>query len=171
MIIIAVPVVLTTIGTIGIAFSYADWWPVALLMLYPASVVVRANTARTDYLNWRKAWESMGEPAEPAPRSGHAPARRRPWLGGLMLAGIGLFLLANASDPLYRIALAWLVAAVAIAGLAGLIWRPKAARRHRDKTVAVTVCVGVPLMPVPSLRQAYRAVPEHCLTVLGITRR
>ena len=94
---------------------------------------------------------------------------KKPSLGCSMLAVLGLFFAANADDPVYGFALVWLIIAVAIAGLFALARRggtPTPARHSASGTV--TICVGAPLMPVPSLRHAYLSMPDHCRAVLGL---
>lgn len=174
--IIALPVCIVTVGAFCLGFSDPAYFGVGLLLLWPFSVVGRANKKRDDYRRWKRAWDGMAQPAgrntpaasAPQPRR---PSQWRPWLGGILLAAVGLFCFANADDPLDRLALAWLVVAVAIAGLGSLIWRiirPAIGPRNRD---TVRVCVTGPLLPVPSLKHAYLALPDHAKQVLGLPVR
>ena len=95
----------------------------------------------------------------------------KPWLGAGMLAALGLVFLAHADDPTYRVALVWLTIAVGIAGVVALLQRrAPVAKSRTGKASPVTVCVDRPLLPVPTLKHAYLAMPDHCRVVLGIGR-
>ena len=171
--IIVVPMMLATVAAFRAGFQDTSWWLLAVFMLWPAGAVARASTRRTEYFQWKQAWDGMTEPTRQKPSRPATPARwRRPWLGGLMLAAIWLFCLANADDPLDRLALVWLTVVSIVIGIALLIRRVRRTPRGSTaKGQSVAVCVSGPLLPVPSLKNAYRALPEHCLIVLGIGRR
>jgi uncharacterized membrane protein YfcA len=165
--IVAVPVTLTTIGIFWAAFSQgAGWWPLALLLLWPSYAVAKAGMARAAYLNWKRAWDGMAEPAKRKQPRGNGRKRGRPWLGVLMLAGLGFYFLTHASDPVYAVALVWLIVTLAVASLAQLIWRSRGNSARKGKDVPVAVCIARPLLSVPSLEKAYRGLPDHCRAVL-----
>ena len=170
--IIALPVCLATAAAFFGGFDDHSWWIAAFLLIWPCLAVGRANAKRTEYFQWKQAWDGMSEPTRQKPPRPATPARwRRPWLGGLMLAAIWLFCLANADDPLDRLALVWLTVAGIIIGIALLSRRMKTTLRGNVKGQSVAVCLSGPLLPVPSLKNAYRALPDHCRTVLGIGPR
>ncbi len=93
----------------------------------------------------------------------------KPWLGCGMLGALGLFFAANANDPVYGAALAWLMIAIVITGLVALLrGRGRSSPSRHPASGTVSICVGGPLMPVPSLKQAYLSMPDHCRVVLGL---
>lgn len=130
----------------------------AIILAVVMERVMRANEAVMKYRAWRAAWDSMGD---------DAPRRKR----GLAIARIvvfvvgGLFAAAHLDDPQIQIAMALIGLAFTLLlgaaifrrlGIGGL-WRRQASS---NDAVAIVVCR--PLMPVPSLEQAFRALPEHC---------
>ena len=85
-----------------------------------------------------------------------------------MLVLLGLYLAAHAGNPADALALVWLIITGIIVGAVAL-WRRRARRAPKATAeAAVGVCISQPLMPVPTLRDAYQALPDHAKRVLGI---
>jgi len=120
--------------------------------------VMRANASVMEYRAWKSAWDAMAD-QPPRPKRGMAIARvvvavlaglfalthiRDPQvLGGLVFIGLGLGL--------------WVV--VSIGRRLGIGF----GRRARPSTSdLVTIAVRGPVMPIPTLQQAFAMLPEHC---------
>ena len=167
--IVAIPGSILALGTLIAAFYNVSWMPVALIACGIMVPVLKLARAREDYLLWKRQWDGMEGPRHPAkPRS---QVKLKPWIGGLLLLGLFLFLAANANDPVYAIALAWLVIAGPIAGIVMLImrWRgvgtPTPTAKAQSSPVAI--CVSRSLLPVRIGADAYRALPAHAKAALG----
>lgn len=133
----------------------------ALLLLIPAAWVARSVEAVHRQRQWRRAWDSMAEPYQPQPVGWGRKA-----LGCLLVAGVTFYLAANADEPDNALALGWmvLVATVSAVVMAGrtIIRRSRNKRAKRVQDPVATIAVRGPVLPVPDLMDAYRALPPHC---------
>lgn len=139
----------------------ADAWPLGLMALVAMSTTARAGEQADAYRNWKRAWDAMGDDPLPSGRGGRVGRT----IVGLTLIAAFVWYLASQSDrPGYDLALGWLV----LGGVAMLVvailakWR-KARRARPIKTTVVTVVVKGPVLRVPTLAEAYRALPDYCL--------
>lgn len=158
---IALPMTIAALGS-----GYATWadiqaWPLAALMLPLAGWSLEANTVMARYKAWKRQWEDLA----PA-KASHAPANRKPWAVGVMIAATFAYVAAHADQPSYGFALGWMVIGLAVL-VAAMLWRKRRPRRAPPNDLA-TVIIRRPLMPVPSLQEAYRRLPPYCLRLLGI---
>ncbi|MGB3927803.1 MAG: hypothetical protein WBL20_02460 [Sphingobium sp.] len=140
-----------------------DTWIMAAAAFMIGAPVMRAYEQCEAYRIWRGTWNAM---------AGQTRKRRnvlRPLTGAVALAAIGLYLVATLdrtdTQNAIGVMLVWLIGVgVFFAGRS--LWRKKrAAKQAKDDPV--TVCVRTPLLPVPTLQQAYAALPAHCWVVLG----
>jgi hypothetical protein len=166
---VACPVWLFTFWMIYQCFSNGNLWPVVALLIWVGLRLNRMNDARTEYVAWERAWNGME--AGPATQSQPRPRRARPLLGSILLVGCGLFFATQANDPVYAMALAWLILTGVIVLLvwAVLAWRKRPGRVRAAEPVRV--CLKGIAMPVPSLRTAYRALPAYCARLVNPNSR
>lgn len=134
-------------------------WPLTAIALACVSLSSNASTRIDAYRDWKREWDGMA--------SSQVRHKASPLLGMLLVIGLGLFLIAHAREPIYAMALAGLMLSIIMAGLAWLAVRVKSARQRAAARTPkaqpnVMVCVRGPLLPVPELRDAYRALPPHC---------
>jgi hypothetical protein len=140
------------------AIHGSDGLFLALIMAVILNRVMQANSRATEYRTWKRAWDGMDD--KPArPKQGMAIARV------VVAALAGLFALTHLHDPQIQ-------ASIVLIGLALSIWAVVkvcrrfgmgSARRSRSASAdRVTVAVRGPLLPVPSLEQAFRLLPDHC---------
>lgn len=142
-------------------------WPVVIILLCVIGPIANAKRKRDQYRAWMRQWDAMAEPQEPSRRIPSSKVKR--WIGVAMLMLLGLCFATHASDPLYAGALVWLVLAVGIAALVAVVRnRLKHWPAARAKDAPVAICIRQPLMPVPRMRDAYRALPSHCRILLGL---
>lgn len=138
-------------------------WPMAAAALCFLAPVMNAHEKRHAYMTWRRAWEGLGD---------QAPQRRpilRPLTGMMVIVAAALYLVATLDRVDTQNGLA-LMALVGIAASIGFVLRVLFRRRARTraaKAARVTVCVRKPLVRVPTLQQAYAALPDHCRAVMG----
>lgn len=124
--------------------------------------VATANEQVTQYRAWKRAWDGMAD----------TPPRRIAWLAlarSVVAVAAVLYGLANFNDPQIRLGMAVIAAAFAIYGVTRLVQRIRGLRPSRRRTKdggVVSVAVRGPLLPVPTLQQAFNALPEHCLCLL-----
>lgn len=133
----------------------------------------RAHARVRSYRRWQNEWDAMG----PGGGSGRAGGQRTVQYGGLLVVGLGIaFYLhsngelpdAQAAQPLIGVGLLALLLAAAfwlgrgLLRLGGRFRRRKAATRQ-----PVAPCVRQAIYRVPSLKDAYGALPAHCWRVLG----
>ncbi len=163
---IAGPLVL---GGLGLLVMFLTQGEGGFLLAVPVAVglawLAKAMEKVSAYRAWRKAWDAMGEP----------PVRRRwPWkplCGVLFVTLVFGHALAHPERPdataaagMVVVALGLGIVAVLLRSLVRLFRRPR--RRVAKNDPMVTICAR-PIFPVPSLRDAYIALPEHCWQVLG----
>jgi hypothetical protein len=102
----------------------------------------------------------MGEP--------RAARRRIPWrkpFGVLLAVAMGLFLVANADQPEYLLALRAM--GLVLIGVIGLfvwraIWRRRSRRAARPRGSDLVMICAKPMMKVPTLDGIFAALPEYC---------
>lgn len=141
-----------------------DTWPMAATAFILGGPVMRAYEQREAWLAKRRAWSAM---------AGHAPQRRRslvrPLTGFMALVAVGLYTVATLdhADTQTAIGLSAvaIVATIAFFILRGLYRRIIRRRAMRDDLVRV--CVGKPRLRVPTVQQAYAALPDHCRLIMG----
>jgi hypothetical protein len=145
-------------------------WLWGLFALWGLYRVADASLRRLDYLDWKRDWMGMGGSGRQ--RQPSSPRPWKQWIGWAATVGTIGALLADADDPQARTGLFYLVVCLAGAGLAkwwGRHHKAKAAKAA-IRTQPVTVCVKGPLLRVPRLRNAYRAVPDYCKPLLQAAR-
>lgn len=165
--VVAAPI-LMVLGTLAwLYFTSGDGGSVMLgiIAIAAGAKVVEANTKVMLYGKWRRAWDGMGEPSAPRRRIGW----KKPARIGLVIAA-SLYALANLGDPDIQIAVEFFLTALIVWGLARLLRLVpgRGAKRadRRGQEPVVTLAIRAPLMPVPTLHQAYAALPEHCQWLL-----
>ena len=163
--------ILATFGALCGCAQNFSLWPIALGIGFLTHLTLQANLQRTKYLVWKREWDSMAAPV--APRAATRPPANRKWLGIAMLAMLGLFFAANASDPVYAMALAWLLVTATIAGIAALVLRkPGTGKRPKaPRAATVAICIQKPLLSAPRMVDAYRALPPHCQALFAAQER
>ena len=157
----------------GGAFVLYEWtqdsqvWPFVVAALCAMSATMRAADQVQAYRTWKLAWDAMGDAPLPSGRGGRVA---RFLVGVAMIAALILFLLGHSDQPVYRLALGWLVV-VGGGGLVALLVirlfrsRPKRAAKAAKNSI-VTVAIARPIFAVPDLLQSYRQLPEHCHLVM-----
>ena len=160
--VIATPVTLACGVTIFAAFSTSNLF--LLFIAVPiALTVLKANEQVVAYRAWVREWEAM---------AGEPPRRRTRGHDLLVVAALGLALLAatqmdSATLHMAEKSIGLLVGSLTIfiALWTALRWVSNR-RRHRTRSFTVTV-IAHPVMTIPSLDDAYRALPPHCHALLG----
>lgn len=139
-------------------------WPVLAVLALPMAAIMEAEREVKAYKLWKREWDAMSGVTVPT----RWPQRLGVVLG-LCLAAL-LFQLGEQSGR--QAVIGALVVMILLMMLAMLlvgmrrIWRTL--RRRRDSFIhPVTACVRQPFLPVPTLRDAYRDLPDHCALVLG----
>lgn len=131
-------------------------WPLIVVMGGLLLAVMKADERMKAYKAWKREWDAMNGQPTGLPRGMTTGI----WLG---IAGIvGCFALAGQPPETQNaVAVLGLLAAI---GALGVYWLKRRTPRSRPaKTFAVAVCVTRPVFAVPTLQEAYRALPEHCL--------
>lgn len=151
-------------GGLALYGCYLDHslWPVGLIALYAMNVTLTANAARMKFLAWKSAWDAMGD----------APASAGHGLGGklfavMVLGSMMAYMAAHSDVANYRLGLVLMVAVGLIGGIILLFKRRREqqASSPAGPAAPVSICVNTPILPVPSLAQAFSALPEHCLAL------
>jgi hypothetical protein len=170
--VVCTPILLGTMGACYGCYQNSSLWPIALVMLFLLNGVVGASGARAKYLNWQREWNAMNGAPPTSEQSGRRTLPK--WVGWIALILTVLYLLANGSDPTCRLALGWITVCTVGCGIAA--WAMRGRAKHATGKVApaaksqpVTICVTAPLLPVPTLKNAYSAMPPYCRKVLGQT--
>lgn len=164
------PVVMLPVMGMGSLILYqwsqnADLALLGIVAIAAMAFVAKASERRMEYARWRRAWNAMADDA-PAPS-------RRPLLGKVAVAVIvPVGFVAYESEALSQVGnpVPMLVAIVGLAGIGAMIVRARrwfTGRRARpsSRSDVVSICARSP-MRVPSLEDAYRALPAHCWRVL-----
>ena len=87
-------------------------------------------------------------------------------MGTALIIGVGYYLFTQSSSAEYAFALGWMVF-VPLAALGFLLWRWLKRRRIAQAYARpVAVCIAKPAITIPTLEQAYEALPAHCWQVL-----
>lgn len=141
-------------------------WPVTAVSVFVLYRVADASLARLDFLDWKAAWDGMSGRSRQK-----ASARDWSWQKWLSWTATAITLFAlwgNSGDPQIRFAFDYLMICLAAGGLAKWWLRRRniKAAKAATRTQPVSVCVKGPLVSVPRLKQAYRAVPAYCQTLL-----
>lgn len=166
------PVVAVPVMGLG-AFVLYQWAlnpDIALLGLAAIAamaVVGKASERRMAFVRWRRAWDSMAD--RPPASSGATLAKLAVAL--IVLSGLAVHE-SGALDSQAGPVMAWGVMAAALVAGTMLVRRWRSRRRARAASVSdvVTVCAD-PVIAVPTMTDAYSALPAHCWHVLnGETR-
>lgn len=142
-----------------------DAWPLLIPVGMLLAAVMKADEQVRVYKNWKREWDAM---AGIAPPRSHWPHLVGMVLGLILLALLGGVAQQGGSQAVIGLLMLMAASLLLLAVLARL-WR---CFRHRRRVRAarvqpVAVCVTRPLKPVPSLRDAYRGLPDHCRTIMG----
>lgn len=135
-------------------------WPLIIGFGLFLAKVMKAEEEWRSYVRWRAEWDSMSGVVHPR----RWPQRLRFALGIiyiLFLTAIGQREGAQAVIGVLMITLG----PVALIALLVKLWRRYRGRR-RDRMEPVRVCIRGPVLPVPTLRDAYLGLPDHCRQVL-----
>lgn len=159
---VVLPMAGITLWSVWQLFLNHEVWPMTALIAVLMGGVMRANEQVARYKAWKHAWDGMA----PAPTS----RTRRPKTGlaialVLLVAGyLGL----TFDQPGHTMALGWMAAIVILAGIVATI-RAIRARPARTPiaTPLVAIVIRQPLLSVPDLTAAYKALPTHCWQVLS----
>jgi hypothetical protein len=162
------PIVAGTMLLAGTLAGIAGWCSgedgghnFAILMLFPMAAVMKGAERVSAYKRWKAEWDGMSEPdSKPRPRG---LRRAFEWLAA---GAILLLLLGAAGGQKTCIGLAVLLvsaflATMLIRGIARRLFR----RRHGSKAEYVRI-VAKPIIPTPSLAEAYARLPAHCQRVM-----
>lgn len=161
-------VALPIYGLSGLALYGWSQEPGAFIMGIPAifCAVWTFNAQKTmrEYKAWHRAWEAMAEP------KARRPVMPRLVAGLVAALVIGAFVLTeNGRGTEVASALAGVLVLGTALAVAVAVWALMKRLRMRERKRAVTdprdcvtVVVTRPIVPVPDLKDAYRALPEHC---------
>lgn len=162
------PVVALSLTVAGGYGLYLAWAQSNALLAIGTSLLlgklVQANEQASRYRAWAKAWQAMDPDASP-PR----PMTRAHLLG--LLVGVGLPLLWVVKRDAFAPAAAcvgMLLGGILLVVALRAIIRKAGRRTHRPAKVATVTVVARRVLPVPSLADAYRALPAHCRAVMGL---
>jgi hypothetical protein len=146
-----------------------DAWILGVGALIGLAWSGKAMETMKRYRDWQRAWDSM---AEPVPVRPAGPRIAKALSAGAIIAGFaaseaGFLSMGSGSGPAMMgiIALAAIILGAVV--LRRNISRRVARRRATVAVPAVAIRVAKPVLPVPALTDAYRALPEHCWDVLG----
>jgi hypothetical protein len=164
------PVVMVPVMGTGVLVLYQwtqnmDWTIPGLIAIAAMAVVGKASEHRKAFLSWRRAWDGFAD-TPPAPPQ---PPLKGKLAAAATIAALGFGYEAGALDgaigPLVTLGL---LAAIIVGG-AMLVrrWLPSSrGARAASRSDAVTVCARS-VMAVPTMTDAYGALPAHCWHVLN----
>lgn len=134
-------------------------WPVGIGAVIVLRAVALASAKRAKFLAWKRAWDSYDDTV---------PASRNRVGGNIVLAVLllvmGLYMASHADQPGYRTGLA-LMLIIVVGGSIALLARrvfQRLAQHRSSRTNTVTICIRRPVVAVPSLAQAFNALPDYC---------
>lgn len=163
--VIALPMMLAGAATLAAAF-YGSNLLVGAIGVAVLGAAQKAYGEAKAYKAWKLEWDGM------APGS-RAPARKLGWrFWATVVFGVIWFGLAcaggqNPSDALVGTAGLTGLFAVALVVVTAAFRFARRGRRPAAKSAVVAV-VARPVMPTPSLTDAYRALPPYCHTLMGV---
>jgi len=162
--IVVLPVTLSAIWMLYECLYQFSLLPIALGLGFAGYLCGKANARREAYRRWKRQWDAMDDGKATAP----SPRRHRKWPGIIALVVLLAYFVAHASDPVYRVALVWLVISVAAPGGAALIWKRwgRSGAKSSNRIDPVQSCIRSPMLPITDLKRAYRALPDYCWQVL-----
>jgi len=160
--VVAVPLILGGLGVLWACWQRgSDGIAPAIMVLICLAPVFHASEQVSHYRAWKRAWDGMGGAAA------RSPQRWRRVGGVALLAVLGVNWAGKLDGEQVRIGIAIGVGTLALVLLwLGARWTSRRMRRGRRRT-CVAIAVGAPLMRVPRLAQAYRALPDYCQLVLA----
>lgn len=163
------PVVMVPVMGMGVFILY-QWTqhPDIVLLGFAAiaamALVAKASERRMEFVRWRRAWDSMAD---------SEPASQRPMLAKLAIGVIvPAGFLAHESGALKGLTgpattLTVLAAALVAGTMLVRRWRSSSRRaRPASASDVVSVCARS-VIAVPSITDAYSALPAHCWHVLN----
>jgi hypothetical protein len=140
-------------------------WPLFLMLAFPMAGIMNAEREVKAYKRWKREWDAMAG----------APPRPKQWplvVGVIIgipiligLANVGQHQGTQAVIGVLMVTLGPLLLLALLLKLWGRVLRTF--RRRADKVQPVAICISRPLLPVPTLRDAYHSLPAHCALVLG----
>lgn len=156
------------LATVLILFGIYRWtqdstsWPLTVIGFGFMGLSSNASDKVEQYRRWKRAWEDMdGRP----PKSSGRLRKSISFLAGIVCVLVAFNVVAKPQRPLV------IYGACAVIGSI-LVWRLmqrllRRIRTRRAETVdSVSVCIQKSVLPVPSLEQAFNALPAHCHSVL-----
>ncbi|MDF7776037.1 hypothetical protein P1X14_12330 [Sphingomonas sp. AOB5] len=158
--------------TLGCFGMLAGCWQSDTNLLLPGllafAIMTKTGTAvkaRSSYLAWKRAWDGM---ADRPVRRPQADLRKALGIVGMVaLTAYGVANPDSVSTRLGIVLVAFALLLIALRALGNKLRQPQASTKRATKTDVVTLCAARPLMPVPTLNDAYRALPDHCWQVMG----
>lgn len=138
--------------------QHGDVWPLVAIAACLVPTVMKADASVQAYKRWKREWDGL---------DGTPPRRAMPnrHVVGVSIAVVVILMLMGLPAPVQH-------AAALIGTLGGFLilivlgLRRAATAFHRRSTAKpqiVTICVRQPVFAVPTLRDAYHALPDHCL--------
>jgi hypothetical protein len=128
--------------------------------------IIAANGEVTKYRAWKRAWDGMADGGGTARRRLVNPKRAAQLIVGATVLGYGV---ANLRDPEVQTGMAFIGAALTVWVMARLLRLGSPFRRAGRSAggPVVTVAVTAPMIPVPTMPQAFAALPEHLWCLFG----
>jgi len=128
--------------------------------------IIAANGEVTKYRAWKRAWDGMADGGGTARRQLVNPKRAAPLVVGATVLGYGV---ANLGDPDVQTGMAFIGGALAVWIMAKLLRVRLPFRRsvRNANGPVVTVAVAAPIIPVPTMPQAFAALPQHLWCLFG----
>jgi hypothetical protein len=161
--VVAVPLMLTGCATLAAALYGSNLF-IGIIGVAVLGTAQKAYAQARAYKAWAKEWDGMALASPRAVKRGW-----RSWVvAGMALGWFGLLCARGESVPEAAVATlltAGLVAMLVTVGR-GALRLMRRFRRPSEQPVVVAV-VARPAMPVPSLTDAYRALPPYCRVLLG----